>query len=216
LVVEAIMSVLERPSIQKAVSLLENRSFSHTSPTFTIANLTGRVSELSAPRNVPVLSFVSLLIREVQLTNEPAVWVAVDQSIFFPPDFSANGVDLSALPVVWAPHVRDAVRAVEHLLRSSAFTLVIVDLPPNTIIDQGRLGKLARLADLNDIALVLLNQQDDGRPFTLGSIISLRMFSERKLTGENEFQCVFSAVKDKHHTPGWSITEVFHGPDGMC
>ncbi len=209
------MSVLDRSSIQKAVSLLDSGSFSQTAPSLKISNLVGRVTELSAPRNAPVLSFVSLLIREVQEAAEPVVWVEVDQSVFFPPDFSKNGVDLSLLPVVWAHRVRDAVRAVEHLLRSGAFSLVIVDLPPNTIIEQGRLGKLARMADLNNMALLFINQQEERRPFTLGSIVSLRVFSRTNPVGKNAYTCDFTVMKDKHHSPGWSFSEVFHGPDGM-
>ena len=37
-----------------------------------------------------------------------------------------NGVDLGALPVVWNPDVKTAIRSVEHLLRSNSFGISAV------------------------------------------------------------------------------------------
>lgn len=209
------MGVLEKPSIQKASALLDVRTDNHQ-PEFTYSNLAGRITEFTASRNAPVLSFLSLLIHEVQNRNEPVVWVSSTDSIFYPPDFAENGIDVSALPVVWNPTVRSAVRSTEHLLRSNAFGLIIVDLPPHAIIDQGRLGKLARIADLHKIAVVLLTQHEDGTSFTLGSIVSLRVVGRRIPTGEYLYRCVLSAIKDKRDPPGWQCTEVFHAPNGLC
>jgi recombination protein RecA len=207
------MGVVEKPVIVKAKALVRRKTTGQNG--FSYANLTGRITEFNASRNAPVLSFLSLLIKEAQGRGEAVVWVEAGDSIFFPPDFAANGIDLPALPVVWAPDVRSGVRAAEHLLRSNSFGLLIIDLPPHTIIEQGRLGKLARMADLNGTAVVLIAQQEDGVSFTLGSIVSLRLVGSRVERGGAAYRCVVSAIKDKHEAPGWRHIEVFHAPDGM-
>ena len=210
---EVSMGVLEKPVVLKASALVYGKTARKSE--FSYANLVGRISEFKASRNAPVLSFLSLLIREAQEKGEPVVWVEAADSIFYPPDFAANGIDLAALPVVWAPDVRRSVRAAEHLLRSNSFGLLVIDLPPHAIIEQGRLGALARMADLNEAAVVLVSQQEDGTSFTLGSIVSLRFMGFRTNQDDSDYMCVIHAEKDKQDVPGWSYTEVFHAPDGM-
>ncbi|MAG13481.1 MAG: recombinase A [Spirochaetales bacterium] len=208
------MGVLQSSKVVKARALLEK---SHVDlEQFSLGNLVGRITELSAAPSAPVLSFISLIIREAQAHEEPVVWISACESVFFPPDFDANGVDLDALPVVWAPDLKTAVRAAEHVLRSNAFGLVVLDLHPHAIIDQGRLGKLARFADLHRVAFLFIAQQEKAVSFSLGSIISLRFHSYRSALGENAFQCVLEACKDKKTAPGWEFSERFYGPDGLC
>ena len=209
------MGVLEKPIVLRASALVDKYRKTARKCEFSYTNLVGRITEFNGSRNTPVLSFLSLLIKEVLVKGEPVVWVETADSIFYPPDFAANGIDLTALPVVWAPEVRDGIRAAEHLLRSNSFGLLIIDLPPHTIIDQGRLGKLARMADLNQTAVVLITGQEDGVSFTLGSIVSLRFVGSRMNRDNSTYTCTLSAVKDKRDAPGWRHMEVFHAPDGM-
>lgn len=210
------MGVLERPTLLKASVLAKTRQKYKKNPDFSFPTLVGRITEFSATRGTPALSMLSLLICEAQDSSEPVVWISATDSVFYPPDFEENGVDLSALPVVWNPDVKSAVRSTEHLLRSNSFGLIIVDLPCHAIIDQGRLGKLARIADNNGVAVVLISQHDRETPFTLGSIISLRVAGKRVESSPETQTCVLSAVKDKQDPPGWQYSEVFHVPDGLC
>ena len=207
------MGVLQGSAVIKAKSLLDNAH--ENLDQFSFHNLIGRVTELSASPSTPVLSFISLIIREAQAQEEPVVWISACDSVFFPPDFNQNGIDLNALPVVWAADLKTAVRAAEHVLRSNAFGFVVLDLHPHAIIEQGRLGKLARLADLHQIAFMLIAQQDKSVSFSLGSIVSLRFHSYRKHIGDNTFRCVLEACKDKRTAPGWKFSELFYGPDGL-
>ena len=207
------MAVLEKPVTLKASALLREQPFRKGE--FSYSNLVGRITELTASRNAPVLSFLSLLIREAQGKGEPVAWVETGDSVFYPPDFATNGIDLEALPVVWTPDVKSGVRAAEHLLRSGSFGLLVIDLPPHTIIDQGRLGKLARMAGLNETAVILIAQQEEGTSFTLGSIVSLRFAGSKTRQDGSVYRCAIKAVKDKRDTPGWSHVEVFRAPDGM-
>ena len=207
------MGVLQGSRVIKATSLLEKPHQNHRE--FTFSNLTGRVTELSASPSTPVLSFISIIIKEAQDRNEPVVWISACDSIFFPPDFEENGIDLSALPVVWAPDLQHAIRASEHVLRSNAFGLVVLDLHPHAIIEQGRLGKLARLADVHEVVFVLITQQNKSVSFSLGSIVSLRFHSYRQRLDKNQYHCVLDACKDKRTAPGWKVSELFYGPDGL-
>lgn len=209
------MGVLEKPVVLKASSLIDKQCERVCTREFSYPNLVGRLIELNGSRNAPILSFLSLIIREVQAKGEAVVWVGAADSVFYPPDFVVNGIDLRALPVVWVPDVKAGIRALEHLLRSNSFGLLVIDLPLHTIIDQGRLGKLARMADVNQATVVFINNQEDGVSFTLGSIISLRLAGMRVDQNSPDYTCVVSAVKDKRDQPGWSRREVFHAPDSM-
>lgn len=210
------MNVLDKPAVHKASLLLSDVWRSKTASAFDLTTLTGRVTEFNATQNTPVLSFLSLLIGEAQAKNEPVVWVSANDSIFYPPDFQQNGVDTSVIPVVWCANVRSTVRSTEHLLRSNAFGLIIADLPHHAIIDQGRLGKLSKLADLNSIALILITQHREDTPYTLGSIISLRFTGVRSQIEKDVFTCTLSAIKDKSGKPGWHYSRNFSVPHSLC
>ncbi|MEZ4649500.1 MAG: hypothetical protein R3E97_12100 [Candidatus Eisenbacteria bacterium] len=89
--------------------------------------LTGRFVELSSAGASVALTAVSALVVEAQLRREPAAWVAIGESTFYPPDLAEVGCDLDALPVVRVPDARTAARAADLLLRSGGFRLVVID-----------------------------------------------------------------------------------------
>jgi recombination protein RecA len=97
-------------------------------PAWSLADLAGRLVELSASTETAHLTAAFGLVLEAQLGDDRAAWVALDGSSFFPPDVIDTGIDLDALPVVRVPDVRAAGRAADHLLRSNAFGLVVLDL----------------------------------------------------------------------------------------
>lgn len=97
-------------------------------PAWSLADLAGRLVELSASAETAHLTVAFGLVLEAQLGDDRAAWVALDGSSFFPPDLVDTGIDLDALPVVRVPDARAAGRAADHLLRSNAFGLVVVDL----------------------------------------------------------------------------------------
>ena len=76
------------------------------------------------------------------------------------------------------------------------------------------LSRLMGLAQKHGIALVFLTNKTDGAP-SLGSLISLRVQTQRKKLGRDEFACVLTAVKDKRRAPGWTHLEVCRGPAGL-
>lgn len=97
-------------------------------PAWGLPDLAGRLVELSASADAAHLTAALGLVLEAQLGGDRAAWVALDGSSFFPPDLVDTGIDLDALPVVRVPDARLAGRAADHLLRSNAFGLVVLDL----------------------------------------------------------------------------------------
>ena len=201
--------------VVRAVHLGSQRERGDTIADFGYHSLLGRITELVCVPASPYLTVMCNLIREAQLLREPLVWIAPRDVIFFPPDIAANGVDLGALPIVWVPHARAAVRVAEHLLRSGTFGLLVLDLPPHSLIEQGRIGKMARLADLHNSAVVCITKHTKTTAFTLGSMVSLRCEVDRQRVSPNRYHCVVRVLKDRRCALGWSHAEVCHGPDGL-
>src|SRR5271157_2995163 len=63
-------------------------------------SLVGILAEISEETASGAVSFAAEIIAEAQAHNEPVAWVAGADSIFFPPDLSERGVDLSAVAVI--------------------------------------------------------------------------------------------------------------------
>jgi recombination protein RecA len=97
-------------------------------PAWSLADLAGRLVELSASTETAHLTAAFGLVLEAQLGDDRAAWVTLEGSSFFPPDVIDTGIDLDALPVVRVSDARTAGRAADHLLRSNAFGLVVLDL----------------------------------------------------------------------------------------
>ena len=92
------------------------------------ASLIGILSELSEETASGAVSFAAGIIVQAQAENEPVAWVTGTQSIFFPPDFQARGIELSAVAVIRVKGEADSLLAAEWLVRSGAMGLVLVDL----------------------------------------------------------------------------------------
>ena len=206
---------LSKLPVVRAIQLEDQRAREGGVVEFGYSTLLGRITEIVCVPSSPYLTVLCSLIREAQLLREPVVWIATRDVVFFPPDMAGNGVDLEALPVVWVPHARGAVRAAEHVLRSNTFGLITLDIPPHSLIEQGRIGKIARLADLHHAAVVFITKHTKKTSFTLGSMVSLRCEIDREHVSTDQYHCVVRVIKDRKRPPGWSHAEVCHGPDGL-
>lgn len=190
--------------------------------TWSLPQLAGRLVEITG-FPTPRLSLATRTVVEAQQDGQPTAWIAVGGSSFHPPDAAAAGVDLAALPVVDAPDARAAARAADHLLRSGAFGLVVIDLPPGatfTLPVQARLTGLARRHQA--VLLCLTRSAPDGRVRptahggALGSLVSLRVEGDTRRHRDGAFRLRIDASKDKRHGPGWTYEEIRRGPDGLC
>ncbi|HZD40589.1 MAG TPA: hypothetical protein VE131_07695, partial [Terriglobales bacterium] len=64
---------------------------------WSLAEVAGRLVEISGSTASATLSIAFQLVREAQQRGEPAGWVTSAGSCFYPPDAVRSGADLAAL-----------------------------------------------------------------------------------------------------------------------
>ena len=114
--------------------------------------------EISSPADTAALTVCASLILEAQYRNEPAAWIAVCKSLFFPPDFAASGIDLKALPIIRVTEAAKAARMADTLLRSGGFGVIIIDLGDAAKLTFPMQTRLAGLARKHHTALLCITQ----------------------------------------------------------
>lgn len=186
-----------------------------TTRKWALETLAGRFSELSTAAAGAVLTVATSLVREAQLRGEPAAWIALGGSTFYPPDVAASGVDLDALPVVRVADIRSAMRAADHLLRSGGFAVVVIDLGGSHSVGMSMQSRLAALAKKHRTALLCLTRKRTEAP-SIGSLVSLRGETKVTRTAFDRFDWQVDVIKDKRRGPGWQHAATCSGPSGLC
>jgi recombination protein RecA len=185
---------------------------------WSLANLTGRLTEISGQGAVAPLTAAIGLVVEAQSQSEPVAWITLPESVFYPPDANESGVDLDALAVVRAPCARDAARAADRLVRSGAFGLVILDIGADDRISDSLQGRLVGLAQKHDAAIVCLTEKPSDSP-SIGSMVSLRVEVMRETVEHPQsstgFRSKVKVLKDKRRGPNWQHSEILRGPAGL-
>lgn len=176
-------------------------------PPLSWERLVGRLTELSQPRAWGALTLLAGLVREAQLRGEAVAWVAAGATVFHPGDFGFRGIDLGGLTVVRPPK-GGAPEAADLLSRSGAFGLVVVDGWEGPA-DEGMLGRLARLAETRQLALVVVTRKPASAP-GLGAQVSLRIGLERRPRGAR-----VTVLRDKRAGADTAVEEAFDGPLGL-
>ena len=182
---------------------------------WSIDNLSGRLVELSSAGACAAISAAVSLVLEAQRRGEPTAWIAVGQSAFYPPDADRCGIDLGGLPVVKTGDGRAAARTADRLLRSGAFSVIILDLGHDHNIRVPVQSRLAGLAKKHRAVLLCLTKKKRDEP-SIGSLVSLRGETNVKKTGFDRFTWGVRVTKDKRQGPGWEHEEICCGPDGLC
>lgn len=175
----------------------------------------GRLAEVSGSHAYAALTLVFRLALEAQKRGEPVAWISRKGSTFFPPDAADAGIDLRALAVVQVPDTRRAARVADHLLRSGAFGMVVLDIGTDVHLPVAAQVRLSGLAKKHGSALLCITEKDSDRP-SLGSLVSLRAEAFRKQQVGEGYHCEARILKDKRRGPGWMHREVCRGPDGLC
>ena len=195
---------------------------------WNLAALRGRLVELVGGPDSANVTLAVRLILEAQQAGDFAAWAATHRDVFFPPDVAAAGVDLGALPVVWAlpapgdqpgasgasRPAREASRAAERLLRSGAFGLVVIDLARDLSLSPVSQGRLLRLAEHHEALLLILRRKRRDARYS-GSLVTVRVESSREQIGPGRFRATITNTKDKREGPGWTTSEEFDGPPGL-
>jgi len=177
--------------------------------------LSGRFIELRGAAGAAALTLSARLLWQAQQRGEPVVWLGHPESIFFPPDFAAAGIDLAALPVLRCSQACDLARAADTLLRSGAFAVLVLDLGERMFLSTAVQARLAGLAKRHQTVLIGITRRQGARS-TLGPLVSLRGETSVRRTEFDRFQCRLEVVKDKQAGPGWQHEELCRGPDGLC
>lgn len=181
---------------------------------WTLAEVAGRLVEISGSTASAALTIAFTLVREAQERGEPVGWVTLAESVFYPPDAARGSIDLAALVVVRLSRAESIARAGEKLLRSGGFGVVVLDLG-GADIPMPLETRLTGLAHRYHTALICLTEKASGA-FSLGSLVSLRAHAERKRVEDNRFACALSVLKDKRRGPTWSYEDFYAGPAGLC
>lgn len=178
-----------------------------------LAEVAGRLVEISGGAASAALTLTFALVREAQQLGEPVAWVTLAEHSFYPPDVAQGGTDLAALVVVRLARADSIARAGEKLLRSGGFGVVVLDLG-GADIPMPLQTRLTGLAHHHHTALICLTEKAHGA-FSLGSLVSLRAHAEKKNVEGNRFACALRVLKDKRRGPTWNYEELYSGPAGL-
>lgn len=186
-------------------------------PAWSLATLSGRLVELSSVGASAALSFTAQLLHEAQRQGEPVAWVQGRDSLFYPPDLAATGVDLGALPILRPAAPGDLGKIVGHLLRSGAFGLIVVDLShgeAERALPAPLQSRLERTAALHGTCVLCLTDKaaDTG---SLGPLVSWRGEARRVAARGAVVRAEVVALKDKRSAPGWHCAVEFERVAGM-
>ncbi|MBI3448618.1 MAG: recombinase A [Acidobacteria bacterium] len=188
-----------------------------------LAEMAGRLSEICGRGGSAALTLAFRAVLDAQRQQEIAAWVTGPRSCFFPPDAAAAGVDLDALAVARVPDAPAIGRAADHLARSGAFGLVVLDVG-SAEVPTPMLSRLLGLAQKHGTAILFLTEKPARAP-SLSSLVSLRGEASRSRIKEGRaegggseggrFRCELHIVKDKRRARAWSHAEVCRGPAGL-
>ena len=172
-----------------------------------LSELTGRLVELTPGPRSANLTLLCQLIKQAQILNETSAWVSQNPAPFYPPDFYEGGIDLDALAFIRVPSTQMALRAADHLIRSGAFGLIVLDLVARRPLLQGVLGRLLRMADRSRAALICLSD----KPGAFGSLVSLRLSAKVNDLTHLDVRI----TKDKRSGPGRQYRAMVNGAPGL-
>lgn len=185
-------------------------------PRWGLDEVRGRMVELSSGAATAALTATMEVVREGQQSGEPVAWISATGSSFCPDDVWESGIDLSALVVVRTSQVFSAIRSAERLLRSGAFGVVVLDLGANPRVPSSLVGKLVKLAQRHDAAVIALTAgHSAGASGSLGALVGMRLEVARERVSDGRFRCVVRVEKDKRRGPGWQSEGDYRGPTGL-
>ncbi|MFP4429993.1 MAG: hypothetical protein ACOCW6_02315 [Spirochaetota bacterium] len=181
-------------------------------PTFGYRRIAGSLVEISGSGQ---LSLVSSLLAEAQQQGELCGWISTTLHTVFPPDLERNGVDLSLLTFFWIDTPTKATKALEYLLRSEAFGLIVLDMSKHPGIPDGIAGRLMRLAGKVRCGVVALSALKGTFRSIFGSLTSLRLDTRLEPAGEGRLDLTLTAERDRRAAPQWRRRITYHAPIGL-
>lgn len=183
---------------------------------FVLPALRGGLSELSARCGHPHLTLAFQWIADAHRSGEPAAWIGGPTSIFYPPDADRWNLDWSALAVVRLDSAHQRLRAADKLLRCGGFGLVVVDVDDSDTdrLPHPLMGRLLRLAETHDSAVVFLTNTSEGA-CSIGPLVSMRAHLRWADADPRRLRIECDVIKDKRRGPGHRWSEEYDGPMGL-
>ena len=204
-------SLLSLHQVYRANTLLSRQE---KTSELSLESVRGRLTEISGQHSQAAITLAVELIAQCHRAGEPAAWIGPPTSLFYPPDAAGWSLDWSALALLQIEEAHSAGRAADKLLRSGAFGLVVLDLFHQPTLPTPLLGRLLRLAETHESALLFLTPSAQTSP-SLSSLIALRVEARWKEAGPDRLQGEFRVLKDKRHGPGQCLQRSYHGPLGL-
>ena len=209
----AMKSLLSIADIQRGSHLLRE---AQGSPRLDLKRLRGCLTEFSTQWGHPSMTLALDLVAQTQRAGEPVAWLGGKNSLFYPPDAARWRLDWSALALIRLETADLLLKSADKLLRSGAFGLVVLDfvgLATGDLFD-GLLGRLLRLAETHESAVLFLTQRAENTP-SISSLISLRAHLQWRHLQDDRLQANLTIIKDKRRGPGRRFQEVYDGPMGL-
>lgn len=149
---------------------------------------------------------------DTQRSGNSVAWISAREDGFYPPDLEANGVDLKKLPVVKVKEQPETVEAVDLLVRSGFFSLVVVDWNSAWPLEGALQSRFYRLARRHGATLLFLGEEGDAGGIAL---VPLRIRATRRRRSPGMYTLLLEVVRDKQGV-GFSGQEVVvYGPPGL-
>lgn len=209
---------MARPTLIQLRTLLPPAAPVVVETPLSVADLAGRVVEVTGQGASACTSWLAGLVAQAQAAGETAAWVQLTEGALYPPDLQAVGIDTAALAVARLPDVPAMLRAADVLLRSGGFGLVVIDLDGAALRpNDSQLGRLLGLCQKHGAALVFRTRPngDAAEPPSMGSLVSLRLRLRRERRGPSRYAAVAETIKDKRRGPGRRLETEWLAPDGV-
>ena len=186
---------------------LQHRQIRSAGDSWTLEALAGRIVELDGG-----LTMAAELLHAAQVKGEPAVWIGDREDMVFPPDLDACGIDLAALPVIRATSAAQAWKATDTLLRSGAFSLLILSPAAHWNMTETVQTLLHRHTREQSSVLLLLRRAAGIRP---PARHALRAQSRIHQEGFDTFHLHLHVTPGASQASVWSQTHTCRGPEGL-
>lgn len=157
-------------------------------------------------------TFVTLLLQGFQKEAPgPAAYICGWSDRMFPPDLARNGVDLNRLLIVIPENPAECIRAVDTVIRSGQFGLVIFEAPLHPRISLGMMGRLAHIVRHYAATLIIATEED--QPL-LASAVKVHGIVRTEETTEGVRRISLSVHRDRLSLP--TIYEDVHDQRSLC
>ena len=179
-----------------------------------VSDLYACISEISQAHPNGALTIAMSLVAQTLSDGHAVVWVSATESVFYPPDVADQGIDPALIPVIRVQTSYAATKVADWLLRSDAFTVVVVDLGEQTVVTDSSLARLQHLVRRSGTGLIFLTIKPNTAE-SLGSMVTYRGIVTSRVSEEGIVYSGLTVTKDKRRGPGARYEGTYDAPVGL-